>query len=89
LIEANLNDLLEGEEQAEKRRLAEHNALKSYSPEPFGRQLATFYYQLLETTPIDHLHILSIDTQPDKIRRTVEQVLVHVKERFDERGCFL
>jgi hypothetical protein len=86
VIEANLNDFLEQEDREEKERLEKYGALRTYSPEPFGRQLASFYHQLFEGVPIDHLHILSIDTEPDKIQKTVKEMLSHVKDRFDERG---
>jgi hypothetical protein len=86
VIEANLNDLLEQEQQKEKERLKKYKSLSKYTPESFGRQLASFYRQLFEGTPIDHLHILSIDTEPDKIQKTVKEMLSHIKDRFDERG---
>ena len=38
----------------------------------FGVQLASFYRQLLELTPIDKIYVVTVDTRPDEIMPTIQ-----------------
>ncbi len=87
LILSNLTDILHNTYQQEQAKLQLYaNLISTYSPEPFGEQLSTFVRQIFEGVPIDHLHILSIDTEPDMVRPAVEEMVLSLELRANERG---
>ena len=93
-MESNLDDLLAYERKLAQRmstELGRRAKLRTFidQPIPFGAQLASFYYQLFEMTPIDHLHILTVDTNPNQIRSVVEERLSVITERISDRGHVL
>lgn len=84
-IVANVNDLLNSEDREAERKLKAAKSLKSHTTEPFGQQLASFHYHLFELVPIDHLHVITVDTEPERIRTVVEEMLRQIRLRFDQR----
>ena len=85
-IAANVNDLLNADEREAKQKLKAAKPLKSHTIEPFGQQLASFHYHLFELVPIDHLHVITVDTEPQKIQTVVGEMLQQVKRRFDQQA---
>lgn len=85
VVAANVNDLLNASEEEVNRTIRLAKPLKSHSTEPFGQQLSAFHYHLFELVPIDHLHIITIDTEPQKIKAVVEEMRLQVMKRFSQQ----
>ena len=90
-IESNLNDYLEREHRINQQVMeALGKGLKlaavPQTDSMFGVQLASFYRQLLELTPIDKIHVVTVDTKPDEIMPTIQTRLRTLESRLTESG---
>lgn len=75
VIQSNLSDMLEQQykdEQKPKYEEAKHRL--NYQPAPFGNRLAFLHQSMFEMVPIDHLHIITVDTKPQKVQEAVQQM---------------
>ena len=90
-IESNLNDYLEHEHRINQQVMkALGQDLKApampQTDSTFGVQLASFYRQLLEMTPVDKIHVVTIDTKPNAIMPTIQTRLTTLESCLAESG---
>lgn len=85
-IMSNLTDILYARHNEETVSLNNYDRFGVSLKERFGEPVSAFIRHLFGEVPIDHLHLLSIDTEPEKIQLAVSQMVDDLKIRMDEKG---
>lgn len=85
-IMSNLTDILYGKHHEESAMLNKYDQFGASLKEPFGEPVSAFVRHLFGEVPIDHLHMLSIDTEPEQIQLAVSQMVDDLQVRMNEKG---
>lgn len=88
-IMSNLTDILYAEYIREAEKLDAYSRFGLSLNEPFGEPISAFIRTIFEGVPIDHLHMLSVDTSPVQMKAAVSQMIESLQSRIDEKNHVL
>lgn len=81
-ITANMMDLMKKQDIVERERLKGRTRLSSHPAPPLGKHLADFYLSVFDLVPMDHLHIVTIDTSPEDVTDIVQSAMRQLEHRL-------
>ena len=85
LIMSNLVDILHAEHIIKAEAVKEFKNYGLDIQDPFGDTISSFITNIFEGVPIDHLHLISIDTRPERIQSAINQMVASIQSRTTEK----